>query len=103
MLNGRVRNGNGCGHPGMVTGKLLEYQLGSGSVVDPWQKPEAGPAWFFTTAPGRRINADKRSAVSTGQLSGSPRLHTRPINPVVFREPSHLRAGGLISGWVSRL
>ena len=23
MLNGRVRNGNGCGHPGMVTGKTL--------------------------------------------------------------------------------
>ena len=21
MLNGRVRNGNGCGHPGLVTGK----------------------------------------------------------------------------------
>ncbi len=24
MLNGRVRNGNGCGHPGMVTGKSGE-------------------------------------------------------------------------------
>ena len=24
MLNGRVRNGNGCGHPGMVTGKKHE-------------------------------------------------------------------------------
>src|SRR5262249_37744130 len=23
MLNGRVRNGNGCGHPGLLTGKLL--------------------------------------------------------------------------------
>src|SRR5260370_30150491 len=23
MLNGRVRNGNGCDHPGMLTGKLL--------------------------------------------------------------------------------
>src|ERR1700674_5434700 len=42
MLNGRVRNGNGCGHPGLLTGKLLgcprrrkrrrgqpEYQEGS--------------------------------------------------------------------------
>lgn len=24
MLNGRVRNGNGCDHPGMLTEKLLE-------------------------------------------------------------------------------
>jgi hypothetical protein len=22
MLNGRVRNGNGCGHPGVVTGNI---------------------------------------------------------------------------------
>jgi hypothetical protein len=27
MLNGRVRNGNGCGHPGKVTGKLLRFPL----------------------------------------------------------------------------
>src|ERR1700722_3716311 len=23
MLNGRVRNGNGCGHPGMLTGRRM--------------------------------------------------------------------------------
>lgn len=27
MLNGRVRNGNGCGHPGKLTGKLLDLSL----------------------------------------------------------------------------
>jgi hypothetical protein len=27
MLNGRVRNGNGCGHPGMVTGKIVDCGL----------------------------------------------------------------------------
>jgi hypothetical protein len=27
MLNGRVRNGNGCCHPGIVTGKLLGLQI----------------------------------------------------------------------------
>ena len=32
--------------------------------------------------------AAKRSAVSTGPLSVSPRLHARPIDPVVCREPS---------------
>src|SRR5262249_29156757 len=26
MLNGRVRNGNGCGHPGVLTGKALSTQ-----------------------------------------------------------------------------
>ncbi len=34
-----------------------------------------------------RINAVKRSAVSTGQLSVLLRLHTRPIDLVVFQEP----------------
>ena len=35
----------------------------------------------------KRINAVKRSAVSTGQLKPLLVLHTRPIDPVVFREP----------------
>jgi hypothetical protein len=50
------------------------------------------------------MNAAKRSAVSTGQLSTLPCVHTRPIDPVVFREPSHLEgAGGLVSRGASRL
>ena len=49
------------------------------------------------------VNAAKRSAVSTGQLSTLPYLHTRPINPVVFRGPSFLRKGDLVSRGVSRL
>jgi hypothetical protein len=36
----------------------------------------------------QRINAVKRSAVSTGQLRRLPALHTRPIYLVVFQEPS---------------
>jgi hypothetical protein len=40
-----------------------------------------------------RINAVKRSAVSTGKLSALLHLHIRPIDPVVFREPSSLRTG----------
>src|SRR6266852_3045062 len=27
MLNGRVRNGNGCGHPGKVTGSFLGVSI----------------------------------------------------------------------------
>ena len=37
---------------------------------------------------GGRDGAAKRSAVSTGPLSVSPHVHVRPIDPVVFREPS---------------
>src|SRR5262249_2864851 len=101
MLNGRVRNGNGCGDPVVVTGKLLGqtsgevgtppagrpvYQLVAAELVlskGPWSRaPLVGVA---RTEQG--INAVKRSAVSTGQLSALLHLHTRPIDPVVFREP----------------
>jgi hypothetical protein len=51
----------------------------------------------------RGINAAKRSAVSTGQLRRLPALHTRPIDLVVFQEPSSLRTGGLVLRGVSRL
>jgi hypothetical protein len=45
----------------------------------------------------------RRSAVSTGRLSVLPRVHLRPINPVVSRGPLPVRAGGLVSGGGSRL
>ena len=54
------------------------------------------PAWFAAAwaaglvlgpAGEGRVNAAKRSAVSTGQLSVLLRVHTPPIDPVVFREP----------------
>src|SRR4051794_12048984 len=51
----------------------------------------------------KRINAVKRLAVSTGQLRRLPALHTRPINLVVFQEPTPRRAGNLILKGVSRL
>ena len=36
----------------------------------------------------QRINAVKRLAVSTGRLKRLPALHPRPIDLVVFQEPS---------------
>jgi hypothetical protein len=39
----------------------------------------------------KRINAVKRLAVSTGQLRRLPALHTRPIDLVVFQEPTSTR------------
>jgi hypothetical protein len=38
MLNGRVRNGNGCGHPGMLTGKSLGSKRGQGSFAGTAQR-----------------------------------------------------------------
>lgn len=86
VLNGRVRNGNGCIHLGMVTGKshvsvvrrkpkISRRQRESVVCVCAWCKE-----W---------INAVKRSAVSTGKLSALLHLHIQPIDPVVFREPSY--------------
>ena len=49
------------------------------------------------------VNAAKRSAVSTGQLSALLHVHIRPIDPVVYREPSSLRKGDLVLRGVSRL
>src|SRR5436305_7082718 len=94
MLNGRVRKGNGCGHPGLVTGSLTLYQEVAVRVAP-------GVSGRHCLEGG--INAVKRSAVSTGRLSGSPRVHVRPIDLVVFQEPSPVRAGDLILGEVSRL
>ena len=99
MLNGRVRNGNGCDHPGMLTEKTHMYQDGSGRELRLWDANAArGPR-----GAENRINAAKRSAVSTGQLRRSPALHTRPIDLVVFQEPLSLQTGGLILRRASRL
>jgi hypothetical protein len=48
-------------------------------------------------------DAVKRLAVSTGSLSVLPRLHGRPIDLVVYQEPTPRRAGDLILQRVSRL
>jgi hypothetical protein len=45
------------------------------------------PSSFLLQPFEKRINAVKRLAVSTGQLKPLLVLHTRPIDPVVFREP----------------
>src|SRR5262249_50773420 len=63
-----------------------------------------GPCWSEVG-----VGAAKRSAVSTGRLRQLPALHLRPIDPVVFREPSSLRdrrprlAGGFTLRCLQRL
>ena len=55
--------------------KLLVYKDGSGRSCKSLSRPEGIE---------KRINAAKRSAVSTGQLRQLPALHLRPIDLVVF-------------------
>ena len=93
VLNGRVRDGNGCGHPGMVTGKSCVDSIGQSASVTIGRDNVASKSSAL-----RRVtrveggdNAAKRSAVSTGQLSALPHLHARPIDLVVYREPSLAR------------
>src|SRR5947209_2932673 len=82
----------------MVAGNLLGYQrvavrvslasLPRGSVGH--RPGHSGTA----TVPGGEVNAVKRSAVSTGQLSALLHVHTPPIDLVIFQEPvwqSHRR------------
>ena len=86
VLNGRVRDGNGCGRPGLLTGKVPGN--GGKALRDLASCPPRAPAPSAAAA-GGGIGAAKRSAVSTGQLRRLPVLHTRPIDLVVFQEPVH--------------
>ena len=52
---------------------------------------------------GGRVGVVKHSAVRTGRLRRSPAVHSRPIDLVVFQEPSHSRAGNLVLEGASRL
>ena len=52
-----------------------------------------GPISPMISVLEEKINAVKRLAVSTGQLKPLLVLHTRPIDLVVFQEPSHQRCG----------
>ena len=115
-LNGRVRNGNGCGPAGVVAGKA------SAGPVDPASAVPCGPApgkplcrvvvSFIPRRRDPRTSRDRhqsglllllhltravvggesgwssRSAVGTGPLRRSPAVHARPIDLVVFQEPS---------------
>ena len=51
-------------------------------------KPHCWPCQELPWGAEKRINAAKRSAVSTGRLRRLRALHVRPIDLVVFQEPS---------------
>jgi hypothetical protein len=122
MLNGRVRNGNGCGHPSVLTGKSHAPPIRE-ARYSKWERQKSsarplehrsilsGTDWksVLPNRAGPRINAVKRLAVSTGQLRPLRALHTRPIYLVVFQEPSFKKnrrprlAGGFTLRCLQRL
>ena len=77
MLNGRVRNGNGCGHPGMVTGKLhwLSVEAASGLIVDNREYQEGSDKSCSLHGPG--VHAGR-----TGTSKGSMRSSVWLLVPV---------------------
>jgi hypothetical protein len=91
----------------MLTEKNHQLSTHSYELIAQYQKGQAvkhcvlsvDPLWWVEEG----VNAAKRSTVSTGQLRPLLALHTRPINPVVFRESSFLRKGNLVLRGVSRL
>ena len=82
-LNFQVRNGIGCTLSSMATNKVVKY------IID-----REGRSFFHKQA---------ARAISTGQLSTSPRLHLQPIDRVVYPGPSALSRGELILRQASRL
>ena len=87
MLNFRVRDGNGCVH----------HAIAARSSRDP-SKPDTSSTndYSFQSWPSPR-------PISTAPLSTSLRLHSRPINLVVFEGPYLSPMGGLILEGASRL
>ncbi len=87
---------HGAGHGGGIA-------TGSGRVVSVTNPEALGRGATSPLLAEEGINAVKRLAVSTGPLRRLPAVHFRPIDLVVFQEPSHLRAGDLFLEGVSRL
>ena len=88
-FNGRVRDGIGFGRLAPVTGpakdnaraqQSVPAKAGASDVRGGKQKWSS--VMVYADMDHKSDQADR--AISTGQLNASPRLHTRPINVVVF-------------------
>ena len=88
MLNFRVRDGNGCVH----------HAIAARSSRNP-SKPDTSSLLILTLSNLGQV----LGLFSTAPLSTSLRLHSRPINLVVFEGPYLSPMGGLILEGASRL
>ena len=87
MLNFRVRDGNGCVHHAIAARSRGSLKTRYVISTNPYS---------FQSWPSPR-------PISTAPLSTSLRLHSRPINLVVFEGPYLSPMGGLILEGASRL
>ena len=93
-LNDRVRNETEC-NPPTITTTETKHPHPSRHGKTTVNKHARAPNYLQRTSP---------RPISTGQLHPSQGFHTRPINPVIYREPYPLtEAGDLISKQASRL
>jgi hypothetical protein len=103
----RSRHAPGVGHAA-TTSKRVRFGLNPCTtrlVTGRWRDHCSRDAPEGSSRPSRggRIGVVKHSAVRTGRLRRSPAVHSRPIDLVVFQEPSHSRAGNLVLEGASRL
>jgi hypothetical protein len=91
MVEARVvskrANGNSC-EVRFPYSQQASWLLGAGSLLR--ARTRRLPVCMCTQTE-KRIYAVKRLAVSTGQLRRLPALHTRPIDLVVFQEPTPIK------------
>src|SRR5436305_9352056 len=93
-------NATGRGHTGSTRGDAHSDRTWR-IVAGTWGRtPGSRPP----RSRGRRIGVVKHSAVRTGRLRRSPAVHARPIDLVVFQEPSaRIAPGNLVLEGASRL
>jgi hypothetical protein len=77
VLNGRVRDGIGFYHVARATRPAKDWKQAGLDCRSP------GKHWLPGTSMGNENDQADRG-ISTGKLNASPRLHTQPINVVVF-------------------
>ena len=90
VLNFRVRNGNGCGHLAIATGKPAAGPHGSGARID------NRSCESVQTRPALEKNIGQASRpISTDRLNTLLHLHLPPINLIVSEEPSGIFRYGM--------
>ena len=97
-LNGRVRDGIGCGGPAMATGppRRILCPVCPGLVV--CFESARGAARCCVRCPFRddaaAVGSELVRAIRTARLSGSPHVHPRPIHVLVWHGPDREAPSG---------
>ena len=81
LLNGRVRNGNGCGQPGMVTGKSPDARLAAVRRTARFCEPRLNeaPVYQLVAIRSCTLHESSRSGLRGG-IPTPPAFHARARN-----------------------